>query len=66
MNDAIISKLFKLGESSIKKKGTAKEPGSGLGLILCKEFVDKHGGRIWVESEEGVGSQFHFTIPTKN
>lgn len=66
MNEEIMAKLFKLGESSVKKKGTAKEPGSGLGLILCKEFVDKHNGKIWVESEVGKGSQFHFTIPPKN
>jgi signal transduction histidine kinase len=42
-------------------KGTANESGTGMGLILCKEFVEKHGGRIWAESEKG--SVFRFSLP---
>ena len=45
--------------------GTNSEEGSGLGLLLCKDFVSKNHGRLWFTSEEGVGSNFNFTIPVK-
>lgn len=57
-----IEKLFKLDEN-ITTEGTNKEHGTGLGLILCKDFIDKHGGEIWVESEVNIGSTFWFTFP---
>jgi signal transduction histidine kinase len=54
--------LFRL-DCNVTTIGTSEERGSGLGLILCKEFVEKNGGRIWVESEIDIGSSFKFTIP---
>jgi hypothetical protein len=62
MNPEMVSKMFKLTEN-INRKGTEGEPSTGLGLILCKEFVEKHGGKIWAESSEGEGSSFIFTMP---
>ena len=56
-------KLFKV-DQNFSKRGTQDEEGTGLGLILCKEFVEKHKEQIWVESEKGKGSQFCFTLPT--
>ncbi len=49
--------------TSYTSRGTANEKGTGLGLILCKEFVEKNGGKIWFESKVGEGTTFFFTLP---
>lgn len=60
-----LEQLFNL-EESFTTPGTQNEKGTGLGLILCKEFVDLHGGKIWAESKEGEGSTFSFTLRDKS
>jgi PAS domain S-box-containing protein len=54
--------LFKI-DVNTNRSGTEGEPSSGLGLILCKEFVERNGGRLWVNSEDGRGATFNFTLP---
>jgi len=57
-----LNSLFKIDSDNLSF-GPIKEKGTGLGLIICREFVEKHGGQIWAESEFGVGSCFKFTLP---
>ncbi len=65
MSPQTLDSLFLL-DSQNNREGTAGEPGSGLGLILCKEFVEMHGGELVVESAEGVGSVFSVLFPLKS
>ncbi len=62
MNQSQIDQLFRI-DANQSTRGTDGESGTGLGLLLCKEFVEKHGGEISVESEEGAGTTFRFTLP---
>lgn len=64
MDEETKSKLFHI-EHNVKSTGTSGEKGSGLGLLLCKGFVEKNGGKIWVESKLGEGSKFTFSLPVK-
>lgn len=64
MDAELSQQIFQIGAHK-SEAGTQKEQGTGLGLILCKEFVEKHGGRIWVDSKPDVGTVFGFNIPSK-
>ena len=57
--------LFDL-EGKANRRGTEGESSTGLGLIICKDFIEKHGGQLWATSQEGKGSTFYFTIPGKD
>ncbi|MCX7908903.1 MAG: PAS domain-containing sensor histidine kinase [Ignavibacteria bacterium] len=63
--ESMLSEVFKVGAKT-SRLGTEGEPSTGLGLILCKEYVERHNGKIWVESEVGKGTKFYITIPVQN
>ncbi|MBT8386830.1 MAG: PAS domain-containing sensor histidine kinase, partial [Ignavibacteria bacterium] len=63
ISDINKEKLFKIGKL-FSTEGTKGEKGTGLGLTLAKQIIEKHGGEIWLYSEEGKGSEFHFTFPS--
>jgi signal transduction histidine kinase len=62
MDKSTLNKLFELTEK-VSQTGTAQETGTGLGLILCKELIEKQNGKIWAKSTPGEGSIFRFTLP---
>jgi len=65
IDESNLAKLFRL-DSQYRRVGTDEESGTGLGLILCKDFIDKHNGEIRAESKENQGSTFTFTLPSKS
>lgn len=65
MTQAAIDKLFTIS-STISTLGTANEMGTGLGFMLCKNFIDVHGGKIWLESEINKGTIVSFSLPLPN
>lgn len=65
MEPSVRDSIFIIGAHK-SKDGTQKEQGTGLGLILCKEFIERNAGKIWVESKVGEGSSFYFTLPIIN
>jgi signal transduction histidine kinase len=66
MDEGKAGRLFKEEEFHKSSRGTSNEKGTGLGLVLCKEFVEKNGGEIRVQSQPDHGSRFSFTLPKQN
>jgi signal transduction histidine kinase len=62
MSEEDISKLFRI-DGQLVKEGTGGEVGTGLGLLLCKEYIEKNNGKIWAESKVDKGSTFHIILP---
>ena len=62
MSDEQLKKLFKSKVNS--KVGTNNESGTGMGMLFCKDLVERCSGRIWVDSKQGMGTAFSFTVPT--
>ena len=65
ISQAMLKNLFRI-DANTSRKGTNNEASSGLGLMICKDFIEKHGGNFWVDSEEGKGSTFSFILPKNN
>ena len=65
MKPKLVESIFK-NQYNTSQRGTQGEKGTGLGLKLSQEFVEKNGGKIWVTSEEKKGTIFYFTLPNKS
>lgn len=64
ISDVILKNIFRV-DTTFTTRGTAQEAGTGLGLVICMEFVKKHNGKIWIKSLENKGTTIYFTLPTK-